>query len=998
MPAGFDFYENDPSMTKVVFKGDLLLRKNFFGPGSKKFKKTIPFVGVPIGTFMGQDTGPTDTIVERLQSVNLPSVGSTATVPIQIVALSLRSANPITVVFPDETQLWDVTIVLPPTPQPDGMMTIRKTRTEGGTFSSTLPVQAHFIFTQVEGGGTRTLDPPVIELKQDDVLWVHNCPPDSLELPGFSENFCPGATETARVGSKMDSSRLDIGVRHSRAPEQGEVFPGEASIDRVSFLFPSATVMDSDWGRFTADSQRVLAPLGATEGYLNVFTDRGWVVQNLFVAAGDGGIATYFDLGPFNSGPLNARAMVSTSPQTTFGDGTRNTYPVGAAFWNAEGAGQRSTSAVGSPPPANLITFIATGGNSRTTQPNAVNVQTAKDQCFPMSIANSLQYLENRFGTNIPNDHKPGLKGDDTLVGQLDSEAGRDAPARDKGSGVWFSPMLKGKFSYLDKKGLKNALEHKHQGRGYGNPPDEALPAGNFTSSGITSRDDGAAVTWAWICDEIKKGQDVELVFSFDDANGNPTGGHAVRVFECGTTLGIPWIGYLHDKLQTHKDANDSKGLETVRAFTVDLDGDGMINLGTRSREVRFALSESPRDIEVDRFPSSVALVTVQMPQPVQLQLSGPTTVFVSIAQDGTGAADTDGDGLDQVQTEMVELSLAGMTPLGPVTVRLRDPSKHPNQRTMGEIEERANTQAGRLDLPPFALAGVADSFFDVFFEVELGTPTGAVVLHSHDPKRMRSTITHKPPAEGETYFNPDVIQLFTENEQPAGVAISGASHTPNPRPAITPIPAGTDIFPSTMVIDLREDFIPGSPTEMIQLSSAGLPDGVVQRQPQAGNTIDTEMLSLQLQGMSPNLGPIRFTAGRNLGQPPSLGQYTNVTQRPDGTFQSADSSFDITYRIDFLDVPRIGPMSATGSTHVMATGIRTLPPNMNPADPCVMYMGTGGELLPVTTQILGFVNQMTWTPFGGMPGTACSGIGMSPTRTNRDVALTTSRRRDRRR
>ncbi|MBN1859670.1 hypothetical protein JW848_10790, partial [Candidatus Bipolaricaulota bacterium] len=38
---------------------------------------------------------------------------------------------------------------------------------------------------------------------------------------------------------------------------------------------------------------------------------------------------------------------------------------------------------------------------------------------------------------------------------------------------------------------------------------------------------------------------------------------------------------------------NDSAGLETVRVNVVDLDGDGMLNLGTTGREIRFAMSES---------------------------------------------------------------------------------------------------------------------------------------------------------------------------------------------------------------------------------------------------------------------------------------------------------------------------------------------------------------------------------------------------------------------
>lgn len=131
---------------------------------------------------------------------------------------------------------------------------------------------------------------------------------------------------------------------------------------------------------------------------------------------------------------------------------------------------------------------------------------------------------------------------------------------------------------------------HKHQGRGWGNAnKGEALPAGDYTASGITSDDQGAVVTWEWICNEIKNGEDVELIYSREDATGSITGGHAVRVFECGMTFGVPWIGYLHDSDQN----NDNKGLETVRMNVMDSDGDGLLNFGAATREVQFALSES---------------------------------------------------------------------------------------------------------------------------------------------------------------------------------------------------------------------------------------------------------------------------------------------------------------------------------------------------------------------------------------------------------------------
>lgn len=45
----------------------------------------------------------------------------------------------------------------------------------------------------------------------------------------------------------------------------------------------------------------------------------------------------------------------------------------------------------------------------------------------------------------------------------------------------------------------------------------------------------------------------------------------------------------------------------------------------------------------------------------------------------------------------------------------------------------------------------------------------------------MRTTITRKPPDDGETFENPDVIRLFDENDNLTPFRITNVSHTPNP-------------------------------------------------------------------------------------------------------------------------------------------------------------------------------------------------------------------------
>jgi len=131
---------------------------------------------------------------------------------------------------------------------------------------------------------------------------------------------------------------------------------------------------------------------------------------------------------------------------------------------------------------------------------------------------------------------------------------------------------------------------------------------------------------------------------------------------------------------------------------------------------------------------------------------------------------DNDLDGREEVQTEMVQLT-CGLSPrLGPVHVRL-----NPNLRSLGELEEATNNTPGVLDVKPFTTTGAADSFFDIFFEVEVGGQLFYTVV----PKRMSSWITEKPPGPGAVYENLEDIPLVTAQGQPTGYYLGAARHRP---------------------------------------------------------------------------------------------------------------------------------------------------------------------------------------------------------------------------
>jgi len=215
---------------------------------------------------------------------------------------------------------------------------------------------------------------------------------------------------------------------------------------------------------------------------------------------------------------------------------------------------------------------------------------------------------------------------------------------------------------------------------------------------------------------------------------------------------------------------------------TAALFGFGLLSLALALSFSRPTVQADP--IETDHFPSSRATVEMKTPLgPVTLTLSGPTTVEVDLGS-------LEANGKEHVDTEIVQMELRGVSPLlGPVTMRV-PAAKHPGQPSVGEVEENNNIETGRLDLladdppfcvehpspPPNCVGTTADSFFDVYFEVE----AAGMVLHNHVPKHMVETITHKPPAPYETYENPEWIPLYDESENLAiGFEVGPTSHTP---------------------------------------------------------------------------------------------------------------------------------------------------------------------------------------------------------------------------
>ena len=201
--AGNDMFRTDAGSTYQDFSGTPI-PASFFDPGSDPFTGTVRFAGSPLGHNTAcplDDLSLVDTIVRRNATANLPLIPSTDTVPIEIVALSLVSVNPITVTYSGglNPETWNLRVTLSQSAaQVPGSMTITHANPAGGTFSSTLPVTPRFTFTRISDNAIRVLDlgdfGGVIQFQALNVPWIHSVP----MAGSCTTNFCvnPGQLTT----------------------------------------------------------------------------------------------------------------------------------------------------------------------------------------------------------------------------------------------------------------------------------------------------------------------------------------------------------------------------------------------------------------------------------------------------------------------------------------------------------------------------------------------------------------------------------------------------------------------------------------------------------------------------------------------------------------------------------------------------------------------------------------------------------------------------------
>ena len=206
--AGMDFFATDGDAYFTIPHG-VPIHEHFFHKGSAQWTGLIRFQGAPFRKFKdprtGNEyaTGEADTAMARAQDVTIEKLPGSGKTEIELVALSLRSCNPIEVHVGRHVQRWDVRVSVSRSRPSKGTMTINQTNPDGGTFDSEFVIVPEFDFVRQADGEEKHLDfgamkiPPerqtlvarISTLQAADVPWHTSAPEDTLAVAGATTNF-----------------------------------------------------------------------------------------------------------------------------------------------------------------------------------------------------------------------------------------------------------------------------------------------------------------------------------------------------------------------------------------------------------------------------------------------------------------------------------------------------------------------------------------------------------------------------------------------------------------------------------------------------------------------------------------------------------------------------------------------------------------------------------------------------------------------------------------
>lgn len=288
---------------------------------------------------------------------------------------------------------------------------------------------------------------------------------------------------------------------------------------------------------------------------------------------------------------------------------------------------------VGPAPPPFTLARLRTRGNPINPSTNFVspkcifqeetpNVQCARNQCVPMAVANTLQWLEDKYNSgpfftwSMADDHEaPGYgktvdnitwvqqieesfpRFRSNLISEIDTLTRRlGTTSFNDGDGSSHCKIYDGMFGYLSSQGLDAEFRHQGEKEVYG----DGGSCDNDNHGTLKSTRDGDYPTWDWIYQELDAGNGVFLVFGRHDTAGNRTSGHVLRVQGACRPGGIDTLYLLDDQWQGSTGTRLTDGLMVTPYWVEDTQGpgntapDNQLNMDGSSWEIEFVQSIRP--------------------------------------------------------------------------------------------------------------------------------------------------------------------------------------------------------------------------------------------------------------------------------------------------------------------------------------------------------------------------------------------------------------------
>lgn len=480
----------------------------------------------------------------------------------------------------------------------------------------------------------------------------------------------------AVVASLADSQPVSASVVFEQVG--GNSFRRSISFHKVEWGFDNFEG-PSDWGLISFDRDRLSRQLGRrrSDFYLNIVGfdltsgEPLWLAENLFLQAstecgrksrGDAPrsqMTRYFSLeGQYQTrdpsrlkarprwtqvldvivvasshpAPLTVEILmdISRNFRKTSVDVTPIEINAGGHIWEDAPLARGN---VGPPPPPFTMARLRTRGdpiNPSTDfvspkcifQEETPNVQCAWNQCVPMAVANTLQWLEDKYNSgpfftwSVIDDHEaPGYgktvnnitwvqqieesfpRFRSNLIAEIDTLTRRlGTTSFNDGDGSSQCQLYDGMFGYLNSRGLDAEFRHQGGNAVYG----DGGSCDNDSHGTLKSTRDGAKPTWDWIYQELDTGNGVFLVFGRYDDAGNRTSGHVLRVQGACRPGGIDTLYLLDDGRQGSTGQRLTKRLQVTPWRVEDTQGpgntapDGQLNMDGSSSEIEFVQSIRP--------------------------------------------------------------------------------------------------------------------------------------------------------------------------------------------------------------------------------------------------------------------------------------------------------------------------------------------------------------------------------------------------------------------